>query len=223
MRRWGLLISLFYAAVVLVLLLPALFLGNGWVTAWHTAYGENFWFTSIWAGGLIVGQVLLLLPVDRSVKRLRPRAPAAVTAAGMGAALAALSVAAVVSLMAGIYGDAHWPLGLDEVESTAFTIVVCLSFWCFWAVAFLLYCRRDPARTGNVVGWLVKGSVLELLVAVPAHVVARRRGDCSAPMVTGFGIITGTAVMLMCVGPGVVLLYRQRMLRYRRPRPSEES
>jgi hypothetical protein len=63
----------------------------------------------------------------------------------------------------------------------------------------------------RAVTWLLRGSVLELLIAVPAHIITRRRHDCSAPIVTGFGISSGLAIMLLAFGPSVYLLYRKRM------------
>ena len=58
----------------------------------------------------------------------------------------------------------------------------------------------------RIVNWLLRGSGLELLVAVPSHVWARRPDDCSAPAVTGYGIATGLAIMLLSFGPGVFFL-----------------
>ena len=50
---------------------------------------------------------------------------------------------------------------------------------------------------------LLKGSVLELLVAVPTHVVARYRDYCCAGFLTFIGLTMGVSVMLFAYGPAV--------------------
>ena len=59
--------------------------------------------------------------------------------------------------------------------------------------------------------WLLAGSILELLAAVPSHVIVRERDDCSAPAGTFFGICCGISVMLLSFGPGVFFLFARRM------------
>ena len=60
---------------------------------------------------------------------------------------------------------------------------------------------------------LLRGSVLELIIAVPCHVIVRRRDDCCAPVGTFWGIATGIALMLLCFGPGVFYLFAERARR----------
>ncbi|PYU02247.1 MAG: hypothetical protein DMG38_00900 [Acidobacteria bacterium] len=86
--------------------------------------------------------------------------------------------------------------------------------WAFWGIVFYLFLRNSSTVVDRIVSWLLRGSVLELLVAVPCHVIVRRRHECSAPMVTSFGIVTGIAIMLLSFGPGVLFLYRKRLDTY---------
>ena len=91
-----------------------------------------------------------------------------------------------------------------------------IGVWVIWGGVFYQYYRDSSKALSSLVSWLLKGSILELLIAVPAHVVVRHRHDCSAPFVTGFGIVTGIAIMLLCFGPGVLALYKKKLDAYRR-------
>ena len=79
---------------------------------------------------------------------------------------------------------------------------------------FYFFLRNTSEIVNRVTSWLLRGSILELLVVVPCHVIVRRRHDCSAPMVTSFGIITGMAIMLLSFGPSVLFLYKKRLEAY---------
>lgn len=224
MRRWGLIVTIFYAVLVTVLFVP----GFVALTSKYSAAGifrESVYllqhsFPWICIAILTSGQGLLLfLSVDTSWRRLRPRQHVAVTALFAGFCIALLASAALWSLLAGFYGDdfGRWPLWVEATEPGLLLqgLIVFAVFWGFWGGLFYLHCKSTSDVVSALVSWLLKGSVLELLIAAPAHVVARHRNDCSAPIVTGFGIVTGIAVMLLCFGPGVLALYKKKYDAYR--------
>ena len=91
------------------------------------------------------------------------------------------------------------------------TIGVWAGLWLVWGIVFYRYTRGSPDAVTRAVSWLLKGSVLDLLVAAPRHIMLRHRDECSAPAVTSFGITTGIAVTLLSFGPSVLLLYKKRL------------
>jgi len=213
MRKWGIVISVFYAVIVVGLLAPAgLRLAMAGSDApFFKTLGEMYTEWLVWAAivALIGGQaILLFLSVDTSQKRLKPRTHLAVSVVAGSMLFALLSFAAISAGGAAVAGDKF----IDWFWDTEMEVVwVFLAFWLVWGVLFYLYFRNSAAVTTRTVSWLLKGSVLELLIAVPCHVWVRRRGDCSAPMATSFGIVTGIAVMLLAFGPSVLLLYKKRL------------
>jgi hypothetical protein len=217
MRKWGILITLFYALIVLGLLVPgAVFLYGDKSSSWRDFFeGIRGVYLVCWIpiGIVLVGQALLLfLSVDTSRKRLKPRAHVLVSSSITAMLLALLTFAALFSLAAGAYGDE-----LDHsffFNSEAKVLAMWGFLWLFWGILFYLYFRNSTELLTRAVSWLLKGSVLELLVAVPCHVIVRRRHDCSAPAATSFGIATGIAVMLLSFGPSVLLLYKKRLDAY---------
>jgi hypothetical protein len=165
---------------------------------------------------LVCGQALLLfLRVDTSFKKLKPRAHILVSSAIAAFFLAILTFAGVASVRVGFKGDNFG--FLDKVSSEAalgWILGACALLWLVWGVVFYRFSRNSGDPITCAVSWLLRGSVLELLIAVPAHVIVRRRHDCSAPLVTSFGITSGIAIMLMSFGPSVLLLYKKRMETY---------
>jgi hypothetical protein len=93
-------------------------------------------------------------------------------------------------------------------------------FWVIWVVIFRNFARSDDSDSllQRSTRWLLRGSILDLLIAVPSHIFVRRRGDCCAPAGTFWGIATGISVMLLCFGPGVFFLFVERFERLK-PKP----
>jgi len=91
-------------------------------------------------------------------------------------------------------------------------LIACGIIWILWSGIFIWSTFSiDPAGLGmKLHRYLIAGSVLELLVAVPTHIVVRRRSDCCAGMATGIGICIGVVVMFISFGPSVLLLFYRR-------------
>jgi hypothetical protein len=216
MRRWGVVITSFYAVVLVTLFLPIMFVlaGQSWPKGLGAVAGAGVIDVSTWLALLVLGQALLFVRVDRSWRKLRPRTHVAVTATAMAGAAALLLLAAVTSLLAAVSGDKGELATFADLLFSNFSITVLVS-WGIWAIVFGVHYLRTPQRMAKAIQWLITGSILELLIAVPAHVIVRQRHDCSAPASTAFGIVTGTAVMLMCLGPSILALYQRRRQQYR--------
>ncbi|MSU64234.1 MAG: hypothetical protein EXS31_17895 [Pedosphaera sp.] len=195
--------------------------------------------------------VLLLLPLDatreRPVRRRRVW-PAIVTG---GFFFGNLALAGLVSLLCAFFKDdglapIAWPaeksealvnhlpvlksmfasIGITPGENLfiALTIIGLIGVsWLLWGLIFHRYARADDpdALLKRTVSWLMRGSALELLIAVPSHVIARQRGDCCAPAATFWGITLGVSVMLLSFGPGVYFLFADRMRRLKPREPDQ--
>lgn len=225
MRKWGIVISIFYALIVLGLIVPgAVFLAGPDFGdhALRDTYGE--WL--VWVEVLVVlsAQALLLfLSVDTSHKRLKPRTHILVSCMVVALLTTLLTTAAIWSLGVGIRGDKFFDffdnfskrfLDNDKYFAIFWALIFWGALWLFWAILFYFYYRNSSAVVTRLISWLLKGSVLELLIAVPCHVIVRRRHDCSAPAATSFGIATGIAIMLLSFGPSVLFLYKRRLDAY---------
>ena len=99
-------------------------------------------------------------------------------------------------------------------------------FWAGWALVFFHYAQADApdSLVRRATRWLLRASILELLVAVPSHIIVRHRGDCCAPIITFWGIVSGISVMLLAFGPGVFFLFARRIRQIQaKPRQNTEA
>lgn len=158
MRKWSLVISLFYAVVVLVLLLPA---AVG-LAEEHPSpadiytYSKQmyaYWFTWVWLGILIVGQFLLLgLTVDTTERRLKPRTHIVVSSITTGLLLAMLMFTGACSLAVAIKGDR-----LDDWAELVLLGGFVLP-WLVWGILFYRFARGSSDVVTRAVRWLFRGS-----------------------------------------------------------------
>jgi hypothetical protein len=218
MRKWGIVISVVYALILLGLIVPAVFFFSGAeFKGWSDFFGgvrDTYKELLFWipAGAILLSQALLLfLSVDTSQKRLKPRAHILVSVT-VGALLTALLSSAVIwSIGFAIRGDKLWGNFFDKQINI---VLFWGAAWLVWTIFLFIYFRNSSPVVTRLISWLLKGSVLELLIVVPCHVIVRRRHDCSAPMATSFGIATGIAIMLLSFGPSVLFLYKKRLDAY---------
>jgi hypothetical protein len=232
MKRWAVLTVLIYALALIILSVPVTFaaFANWGKNDMNVKFQDLFqlylqWQYWLWLGILVGGQaLLLLLPVDISERRLPARRKLKVPVIVTAFFLASLCFAGILSILCAIFKDR----GLDVLSfvdniftkggnATNLGVIINLLidtsvFWIAWACIFRRYAKSDEpdALLKRALRWLLRGSILELLVAVPSHVIVRRRDDCCAPAGTFWGIATGISVMLLCFGPGVYFLFVER-------------
>ncbi|HPO70725.1 MAG TPA: hypothetical protein PKV53_10495 [Anaerohalosphaeraceae bacterium] len=108
----------------------------------------------------------------------------------------------------------------DDMPETLFWIIVAIVpvNWIVWLAVFGLFSKSlDPQSfIRRLMQRLIAGSILELLIAVPSHIIVRHRDVCCAHGLTAAGITAGLAVIFFAFGPGLYFLYADR-IRSRRP------
>lgn len=207
--KWGAIVTAYYMFALALLVFPAVMA----VTASKGIFDYIIMIYGAWGFWVVIGlfgaaeALLLFLSVDTRFKKLRPRAHI-VTSCVLAGLMFALLVAGAVSSSLIAF---RWKSSL-----LASPLALMGAMWAAWAVAFYFYVRNSENPASRIVSALLKGSALELLIAVPCHVLVRRRNECSAPEVTGLGIATGLSLMLMSFGPGVLLLFKKRLDSYSR-------
>ncbi len=203
----------FYFVVLVCVVLPAWeYASLGHIT--NPLDVLTAWEGVFWVGLLVTGAaILLVVPVDTSF-RPAARKPVLVSIAAVGSTVGLLTYVAVWS--AAIAIKPKDAVDVERLFDPWLLLGGMATLWMFWSAIFYRYSKDCTDLVTRAVSWLLTGSVLELLVAVPCHVYVRRRGDCSAPAATGFGIATGIAVMILSFGPSVLFLYKRRLEQYER-------
>jgi hypothetical protein len=234
MKRWAALTVLLYAVALLLLTAPVLLMAfGGWAKNGVMGLPDALkiylnWGYWLWLAVLVAGQaLLLLLPINIAERRLPTRRPLKIPVMVTAFFLANLCFAALLSILCADFAEDgfnffgyYLPFKPSQVSPSDFStgfgaVITGLAFWIIWAIVFRSFAKSDDpdALLKRIVRWLLRGSILDLLVAVPSHIIVRRRGDCCAPLGTFWGIVTGISVMLLCFGPGVFFLFVERFKR----------
>src|SRR5947208_1360889 len=246
MKRWAALTVLLYLIALAALTLPLLLIAFGnwssgdaqgisWQKAFTTYQEWGYW---VWLAVMALGQALLLFtPIAIAERRPVARRPLFVPVITAAFFLANLLLAAVLSLLCAIFKEKPFDFfafsgeairigaaeGTPTLDYVFGMLTVMIVLWLIWAAIFYRFARNDDpnALVKRITRWLLRGSILELLVAVPSHIIVRHRNDCCAPAGTFWGIVTGLSIMILSFGPGVFFLFAARVERLR-PKPVEE-
>jgi hypothetical protein len=221
MKRWAVLVVALYLLILSTLTIP-LVVGAFYPTVTVTMPKDmhdlmdtiGVWQYWVFLGVMTAAQaVMLVVPVDLSIGRPASRRSVLWTVLASGLMMGVLGAGAAFSIDEFFRRD---KAGRGIVAALPWAIL--LVVWAVWSLAF--YRASRGAAAMDVVTRqcrsLLKGSILELLIAVPTHIVARARDYCCAGFYTFLGIVFGVAVMLFSFGPGVFFLF---MARWKRVHP----
>jgi hypothetical protein len=95
--------------------------------------------------------------------------------------------------------------------------------WIIWGIIFFSRYLNAPRYKilKGLFTFIVVGSLIELLISIPSHIIVSRRPGCFAGFGTMIGIVCGVAVMLWAFGPGIILLFLRE--RYKKEMDSNKS
>jgi len=219
-KRWPIITIFLYALWITVIFMPVVLFVALWLAKPHDIDLDEIYvfifvlYRFIWPFWIfcaitIISQMLLLIIPVRIVKqRPKPQRGLWITAIAAAALFAMIILGIVWSIFAAVSGD-------DSIESNVFllALVFLLISWIVWSCIFRAFARNTDPRSyiRRLMKWLLRGTILELLIAVPSHVIVRHKNVCCAHGVTAAGIATGLAIMLISFGPGIYFLYAERI------------
>jgi len=203
MKRWALLTVALYLICISIISMP-MFLSFS-DTKDIVPYFYVFFVPVL----LIIQIILLLIPVDITNKRPIKRRKVITSAIAGAFPIGIVALAFFGSIILIIWGENksekflyNWPI-----------LLIPVFFWLTWGIIFYKSFSSDNPNSfiSTITHWLLKGSILELLVAVPSHIISRQRDECCAPPLTLLGIVTGLSIAIMSFGPGIFFLFAKRI------------
>lgn len=170
----------------------------------------GFWLT---ISALTIAQFALLrIPVTVANRRPLKQRSLWTTVIAAAFMMSLVLSGACLSVWEFIAKDVDLPL---EDKSLPVTLLIVVVLWMAWAIYFYRVTNDAAAeiQMGQLKRFLWTGSILDLLIAIPTHIVARQRDYCCAGMLTFIGLTCGIAVMLFAFGPAVYFLFVHRWKR----------
>lgn len=209
MKRAALIIVFVYGLILLAFTLPAITL-SFWGTETEAdsmaIFGQAYYWA--WLIIMMAGQAaFLVVPVraagNRPVTRKSLIWPVAAASLAMGI------------LMAGFVFVVGELISNTPLNRTTQFIALAELFlmWLLWALIFSRWSAGEDKRSfiKKLRRAIYIGSILELFIAVPSHLIARQRTYCCAGADTFIGLAFGFSVMLFSFGPGIFFLYADRI------------
>lgn len=195
----------------------------------YERHRQNYlFFATIVVGVFLLSQWLFLRPARGWSIRLdetgRPLRLSVLTAALIAALLSA-GLLATGAEWIGIWNKlvmSHAATSVSGPETRCWPVLLeVAALWTLWTVIFFLYWRNGNRGTqlGRMLRGLFAGSILDLLVAAPVHVLilqSKSKGRCYCKTGSYTGLVLGVTVLFWTFGPGIVLLFL-REARRRRP------
>jgi hypothetical protein len=214
MNRWAWVVAALYVLVLVVLTLPVALLAFApQANAKDVAEAYVYWPFWLWVVVMGLSQAaLLVVPVHVAGGRPVSRRALLWPVVTAGLMMGGLAVGAV-------YSVCEFALREKALDGWYWwgAIVAGVFVWAAWAVLF--YRSTSRKAPTDVISqqcrMMLRGSILELLIAVPTHIVARHREYCCAGAMTFVGLTLGLSVMLFSFGPAVFFLYADRWRRLR--------
>lgn len=216
MKRWAILVAALYTLILVALTVPVIWLSfrsefspeQPLTAAFNVFLEWPYWTWVV----VMVGCQLALLSVPVRVTSRRP-----VTRGALWPTVL------VAGLMMGILVMAAF-LAIDEFVHRGEATIAWISgsgigaglaTWIIWAIVFGRAAGTTAPRdlVTRQCRLLLKGSILELLIAVPTHIIARHRDYCCAGFMTFIGLTMGVAVLLFAFGPALYFLFADRWQR----------